>query len=134
LKPNPSPLEEQTVLFASKSPVGCSFVLGLSIFFFLSRHDASDKGRSDTSVRVRNLQLGISTFWSLEKFESKLAAMKELYEVCDIKICKIKKQNKFVCVVCLHECLLSMCTTCVPRTLRGQKRVSDPLEWSSKGL
>lgn len=48
--------------------------------YIFGRHDASDKGRSDTSVRVRNLQLGISTFWSLEKFESKLAAMKELYE------------------------------------------------------
>lgn len=48
--------------------------------YVFGRHDASDKGRSDTSVRVRNLQLGVSTFWSLEKFESKLAAMKELYE------------------------------------------------------
>ncbi|XP_030891646.1 kinesin-like protein KIF14 [Leptonychotes weddellii] len=49
--------------------------------YVFGRHDVSDKGSSsDTSVRVRNLQLGISTFWSLEKFESKLAAMKELYE------------------------------------------------------
>ncbi|XP_004756296.1 kinesin-like protein KIF14 [Mustela putorius furo] len=49
--------------------------------YVFSRHDVSDKGsNSDTYVRVRNLQLGISTFWSLEKFESKLAAMKELYE------------------------------------------------------
>ncbi|XP_027467896.2 kinesin-like protein KIF14 isoform X1 [Zalophus californianus] len=49
--------------------------------YVFGRHDISDKGSSsDTSVRVRNLQLGISTFWSLEKFESKLAAMKELYE------------------------------------------------------
>ncbi|KAL1774949.1 kinesin KIF14 isoform X1 [Sigmodon hispidus] len=48
--------------------------------YVFGRHDTSDKGHSDTSVRVRNLQLGISTFWSLEKFESKLAAMKELYE------------------------------------------------------
>ena len=47
----------------------------------------SDKGSSsDTCIRVRNLQLGVSTVWSLEKFESKLAAMKELYEVCSIKI------------------------------------------------
>ncbi|XP_051003454.1 kinesin-like protein KIF14 [Acomys russatus] len=49
-------------------------------YYVFGRHDTSDRGRSDTSVRVRNLQLGISTFWSLEKFESKLAAMKELYE------------------------------------------------------
>lgn len=48
--------------------------------YVFGRHDASDKGRSDPSVRVRNLQLGISTFWNLEKFESKLAAMKDLYE------------------------------------------------------
>ncbi|XP_060034494.1 kinesin-like protein KIF14 [Erinaceus europaeus] len=49
--------------------------------YVFGRHDGSGRGNSsDTSVRVRNLQLGISTFWSLEKFESKLAAMKELYE------------------------------------------------------
>ncbi|XP_055000727.1 kinesin-like protein KIF14 [Sorex araneus] len=49
--------------------------------YVFSRHDVSERGsRSSTSIRVRNLQLGISTFWSLEKFESKLAAMKELYE------------------------------------------------------
>lgn len=51
---------------------------------FFSRHDVSNKGHADTSIRVQNLQLGISTFWSLEKFESKLAAMKELYEVWNI--------------------------------------------------
>ncbi|MBZ3883002.1 Kinesin-like protein KIF14 [Sciurus carolinensis] len=48
-------------------------------YYVFGRH-ASDKGSCETSIRVRNLQLGISTFWSLEKFESKLAAMKELYE------------------------------------------------------
>ncbi|XP_004699844.1 kinesin-like protein KIF14 [Echinops telfairi] len=50
--------------------------------YVFDRHDVSDKGSSETpvQVQVRNLQLGISTFWSLEKFESKLAAMKELYE------------------------------------------------------
>ncbi|XP_004862325.1 kinesin-like protein KIF14 [Heterocephalus glaber] len=48
--------------------------------YVFGRHDASDKGSSETSIRVRNLQLGVSTFWSLEKFEYKLAAMKELYE------------------------------------------------------
>ncbi|XP_021572800.1 kinesin-like protein KIF14 isoform X2 [Carlito syrichta] len=50
----------------------------LKIYYVFGRHDVS--GSSDTSIRVRNLKLGISTFWSLEKFESKLAAMKELYE------------------------------------------------------
>ncbi|XP_012314988.2 kinesin-like protein KIF14 [Aotus nancymaae] len=52
----------------------------LKTYYVFGRHDASDKSSSDTSIRVRNLKLGISTFWSLEKFESKLAAMKELYE------------------------------------------------------
>ncbi|XP_006892176.1 PREDICTED: kinesin-like protein KIF14 [Elephantulus edwardii] len=51
-------------------------------YFVFGRHDIADKGSPETSVQVqvRNLQLGISTLWSLEKFESKLAAMKELYE------------------------------------------------------
>ncbi|XP_038601970.1 kinesin-like protein KIF14 isoform X1 [Tachyglossus aculeatus] len=47
------------------------------------RHDVPDKGNStepSVQIQVRNLQLGISTFWSLEKFESKLLSMKELYE------------------------------------------------------
>ncbi|KFO30491.1 Kinesin-like protein KIF14 [Fukomys damarensis] len=48
--------------------------------YVFGRHDESDKGSPETSIRVRNLQLGVSTFWTLEKFESKLAAMKELYE------------------------------------------------------
>ncbi|XP_030785629.1 kinesin-like protein KIF14 isoform X2 [Rhinopithecus roxellana] len=52
----------------------------LKTYYVFGRHDISDKSSSDTSIRVRNLKLGISTFWSLEKFESKLAAMKELYE------------------------------------------------------
>ncbi|XP_025248395.1 kinesin-like protein KIF14 isoform X2 [Theropithecus gelada] len=52
----------------------------LKTYYVFGRHDVSDKSSSDTSIRVRNLKLGISTFWSLEKFESKLAAMKELYE------------------------------------------------------
>lgn len=33
-------------------------------------------------VQVRNIRLGVATYWSLEKFEDKLAAMKEAYEVC----------------------------------------------------
>ncbi|XP_053461936.1 kinesin-like protein KIF14 [Nycticebus coucang] len=52
----------------------------LKTYYVFGRHDVSDKGTADTSIRVRNLKLGISTFWSLEKFESKLAALKELYE------------------------------------------------------
>ncbi|KAM6217303.1 kinesin-like protein KIF14 [Rhynchocyon petersi] len=49
-------------------------------YYVFDRHDISGKGSFQTSIQVRNLQLGISTFWSLEKFESKLAALKELYE------------------------------------------------------
>ena len=41
-------------------------------FGFSFRHVVSDKGSSsDTCIRVRNLQLGVSTVWSLEKFELK---------------------------------------------------------------
>ncbi|NWZ38491.1 KIF14 protein, partial [Brachypodius atriceps] len=50
------------------------------------RHDKIDDktGRvSSIQVQVRNIKLGITTFWSLEKFECKLAAMKELYESND---------------------------------------------------
>ncbi|NXO37640.1 KIF14 protein, partial [Locustella ochotensis] len=50
------------------------------------RHDKIDDktGRSSSiQVQVRNIKLGITTFWSLEKFECKLAAMKELYESND---------------------------------------------------
>ncbi|EMP40086.1 Kinesin-like protein KIF14 [Chelonia mydas] len=47
------------------------------------RHDISEEGNGtgpSVKVLVRNLKLEIATFWSLEKFEYKLAAMKELYE------------------------------------------------------
>ncbi|XP_077133872.1 kinesin-like protein KIF14 isoform X2 [Ranitomeya variabilis] len=50
-----------------------------------SRHHISDTDKENqpgdsVQILVRNLKLGIVTFWSLEKFEYKLAAMKELYE------------------------------------------------------
>ncbi|NXQ38176.1 KIF14 protein, partial [Catharus fuscescens] len=50
------------------------------------RHDKIDDKTgtmSSIQVQVRNTKLGITTFWSLEKFECKLAAMKELYESND---------------------------------------------------
>uniref|UniRef100_A0A8B9C4H2 Kinesin-like protein KIF14 n=1 Tax=Anser brachyrhynchus TaxID=132585 RepID=A0A8B9C4H2_9AVES len=50
------------------------------------RHDKIDDKTgtvSSAQVQVRNIKLGIATFWSLEKFECKLAAMKELYESND---------------------------------------------------
>ncbi|NXY45113.1 KIF14 protein, partial [Ceuthmochares aereus] len=57
--------------------------LGKNTVFY--RHDKIDKTGAVPSVQVqvRNIKLGIATFWSLEKFESKLAAMKELYESKD---------------------------------------------------
>ncbi|NXQ34345.1 KIF14 protein, partial [Alaudala cheleensis] len=50
------------------------------------RHDKIDDKTgtvSSVQVQVHNIKLGITTFWSLEKFECKLAAMKELYESND---------------------------------------------------
>ncbi|KAM4641485.1 kinesin-like protein KIF14 [Discoglossus pictus] len=48
-----------------------------------SRHDVTDKENvpgEPVQIQVRNLKLGIVTYWSLEKFEANLAAMKEMYE------------------------------------------------------
>ncbi|XP_068096184.1 LOW QUALITY PROTEIN: kinesin-like protein KIF14 [Hyperolius riggenbachi] len=48
-----------------------------------SRHEVTDKENqpgNSVQIQVRNLKLGIITFWDLEKFEYKLAAMKELDE------------------------------------------------------
>ncbi|KFQ20323.1 Kinesin-like KIF14, partial [Merops nubicus] len=58
--------------------------LGKNTVFY--RHDKTDDKTgavSSVQVQVRNVKLGIATFWSLEKFEYKLAAMKELYESND---------------------------------------------------
>ncbi|KAM6921415.1 kinesin-like protein KIF14 [Xenentodon cancila] len=47
-----------------------------------SRHDSGDDGLQSggLQVRVQNTKLGISTFWSLDKFQSNMAAMRELEE------------------------------------------------------
>ncbi|KAM9324547.1 kinesin-like protein KIF14 [Gastrophryne carolinensis] len=53
-----------------------------------SRHEASDKENlpcNSVQIQVQNLKLGIVTFWSLDKFEYKLAAMKDLYENNSLK-------------------------------------------------
>ncbi|NXN91305.1 KIF14 protein, partial [Rhinopomastus cyanomelas] len=57
--------------------------LGKSTVFH--RHDGTDRAGAVpcVQVQVRNVRLGITTFWSLEKFECKLAAMKELCETKD---------------------------------------------------
>ncbi|XP_074525189.1 kinesin-like protein KIF14 isoform X2 [Halichoeres trimaculatus] len=47
-----------------------------------SRHESADdenlENRSRLQVRVQNTKLGISTFWSLDKFQNNIAAMREL--------------------------------------------------------
>ncbi|XP_049575745.1 kinesin-like protein KIF14 isoform X1 [Syngnathus scovelli] len=47
-----------------------------------SRHESSDNGHPGqgdvVQVRVQNTKLGISTFWSLDKFQNNLAAMREM--------------------------------------------------------
>ena len=40
-------------------------------------------GDLQTLVKVTNRKLGISTYWTWQKFEEKLMQMKELYEVTD---------------------------------------------------
>ncbi|XP_072276174.1 kinesin-like protein KIF14 [Pyxicephalus adspersus] len=48
-----------------------------------SRHEVTDKENipgNSVQIQVRNLKMGIVTFWNLDKFEYKLAAMKDLYE------------------------------------------------------
>ncbi|KAG8436568.1 hypothetical protein GDO86_007614 [Hymenochirus boettgeri] len=48
-----------------------------------NRHEITDKENVPTNpvqIQVKNLKLGIVTFWSVEKFEYKLAAMKDMYE------------------------------------------------------
>ncbi|XP_070602494.1 kinesin-like protein KIF14 isoform X2 [Erythrolamprus reginae] len=44
------------------------------------RHDAMTQEKG-LQVQVRNIRLGVATYWSLEKFEDKLAAMKDAYEM-----------------------------------------------------
>uniref|UniRef100_A0A667XSG4 Kinesin-like protein KIF14 n=1 Tax=Myripristis murdjan TaxID=586833 RepID=A0A667XSG4_9TELE len=52
-----------------------------------SRHESSDKENlkqsGDLQVRVQNTKLGITTFWSLDKFQNNMAAMRELDQVND---------------------------------------------------
>lgn len=50
------------------------------------RHERSDAENLEQGgllqVRVQNTKLGISTFWSLDKFQNNMAAMRELDQVC----------------------------------------------------
>ena len=48
-----------------------------------SREDVinKDSGPSQTLVKVTNTKLGVSTFWTMGKFEVRLVRMRELYQV-----------------------------------------------------
>lgn len=37
--------------------------------------------QSEVKIRVNNTQKGLTTLWNLEKFDSKLAQMREVYQV-----------------------------------------------------
>ena len=54
--------------------------------FLNCRHESSEAENPGQEgflqVRVQNTKLGISTFWSLDKFQSNMAAMRELEQVC----------------------------------------------------
>lgn len=54
--------------------------------FSCCRHESSDAENLEQGgqlqVRVQNTKLGISTFWSLDKFQNNMAAMRELEQVC----------------------------------------------------
>ncbi|NXI40185.1 KIF14 protein, partial [Galbula dea] len=54
-----------------------------TVFYRQDKIDDKTGIVSSIQVQVRNIKLGITTFWSLEKFECKLAAMKEVYESND---------------------------------------------------
>lgn len=57
------------------------------LFFseILGRHEMPDKenggDNAEMQIQVQNTKLGISTFWTLEKFQSNLAAMREIEQV-----------------------------------------------------
>ncbi|NWT52124.1 KIF14 protein, partial [Erythrocercus mccallii] len=85
-KPAMTPLNWKSLKLSVmiKEANAISNALGKNTVF--CRHDKIDDKTGTVSsiqVQVRNIKLGITTFWSLEKFECKLAAMKELYESND---------------------------------------------------
>ncbi|NWR01424.1 KIF14 protein, partial [Paradoxornis webbianus] len=85
-KPVMTPLNWKSLKLSMmiKEANAISNALGKNTVF--CRHDKTDDKTgtvSSVQVQVRNIKLGITTFWSLEKFECKLAAMKELYESND---------------------------------------------------
>ncbi|NXW01133.1 KIF14 protein, partial [Fregetta grallaria] len=81
----------RSIIFFSSSNTSLMILNNKSLLaaMILSIHKLHDKiddktgTVSSVQVQVRNIKLGIATFWSLEKFECKLVAMKELYESKD---------------------------------------------------
>lgn len=61
-------------------------IVALPLVLYSCRHESSDNENLEQSgllqVRVQNTKLGISTFWSLDKFQNNMAAMRELEQVC----------------------------------------------------
>uniref|UniRef100_A0A8C6VQR0 Kinesin-like protein KIF14 n=1 Tax=Naja naja TaxID=35670 RepID=A0A8C6VQR0_NAJNA len=65
-------LREANTISSKLDNLLCSFI----------RHDVMAQ-ENGLQVQVRNIRLGVATYWSLEKFEDKLAAMKDAYEGTD---------------------------------------------------
>lgn len=53
-------------------------------------------------VRVQNTKLGISTFWTLDKFQNNIASMRELEQVCVCVCARVYVKFIFSFVVVVH--------------------------------
>uniref|UniRef100_A0A8C8E2W8 Kinesin-like protein KIF14 n=1 Tax=Oryzias sinensis TaxID=183150 RepID=A0A8C8E2W8_9TELE len=75
-------LEKELVNLANTPAYYFSLKTGVNIFFGVCfRHESSaneSTQQGSLHVRVQNTKLGISTFWSLDKFQNNMAAMREL--------------------------------------------------------
>ena len=49
--------------------------------FTVEEQKLPESKETQTLVKVTNTKLGVSTYWSLEKFEDNLVKMREMYEV-----------------------------------------------------
>ena len=45
------------------------------------KEDVINDGKEQTLIKVSKCKLGVSTFWSLDKFEQRLSRMRDLYQV-----------------------------------------------------
>ncbi|NXW29849.1 KIF14 protein, partial [Phaetusa simplex] len=76
-------IHNHLIYFCNMNNVFCLFFFKLSQILRHDKNDDKTGTASSVQVQVRNIKLGIATYWTLEKFECKLAAMKELYESHD---------------------------------------------------